>query len=182
MTLPNPIPDGAAEKLKAWVDDPEVQAWLNAGDWKSGFSRYTYLDIQQPPPFAPFTKPLREATIAVITSGGLYVRGEQTPFDAADVYGDAAIRTFPVTQPNETLDIAHDHYDHTAPEQDLRTINPAPHLLAMAQEGVIGGVYPTQISFQGYIPVWTRTLERLIPAVLDELRGKPIDGALLVPV
>jgi D-proline reductase (dithiol) PrdB len=164
------------------VDDPNVQALLTASDWKAAFASYRYLDIQHPPPFAPFAKPLREATIAVITSGGLYVRGEQPPFDAADVYGDATIRTFPVTQPSDTLGIAHDHYDHTAPMQDLRTINPAAHLLTLAQEGVIGGLYPTQISFQGYIPVWTRTLERLIPAVLDELGGKPIDGALLVPV
>ena len=52
----------------------------------------------------------------------------------------------------------------------------------LREEGFVGGVYPTQISFSGYIPVWTRVLDQFIPAVLDQLRGEPTDAALLVPV
>jgi hypothetical protein len=87
-----------------------------------------------------------------------------------------------IDTPYEQLRIAHDHYDHTVPMQDLSTINPMANLKILRQERFIGGIYPRQISFSGYIPVWTRTLDQLVPAVLHELRGKSIDGVLLVPV
>ncbi len=182
MSVAHQLSPEAKDKLQAWVNDPEVSAFLQARNWKEAFARYTYLEIGQEPPFTPLTKPLREATIVAITSGGLYIEGEQPPFRAADVYGDPSIRLIPIDTPHNRLRIAHDHYDHTVPEQDLHTINPVDHLKTLREEGFIGGVYPTQLSFSGYIPVWTRVLDQLIPAVLDQLRGQPIDAALLVPV
>jgi hypothetical protein len=182
MTDANPLPADADVMLKNWIDDPEVSAFLQASNWKEAFARYKYLDIAEPPHFAPFTKALSDATLAIITSGGLYVEGEQMPFDAANVYGDPSIRLFPVDIPHERLRIAHDHYDHTVPLQDPRTINPAAHLIALRDEGFIGGLFPQQISFSGYIPDWRRVTDRLVPAVLDQLRGQPIDAVLLVPV
>lgn len=182
MTNANPLPAEALANLEQWVADPEVAAWLAASNWKEAFARYHYLDIQTPPPFAPLRKPLAESTVAVITSGGLYHQATQTPFDAANVYGDSSIRTFPIDTPFAELRIAHDHYDHTVPEQDQHTINPAQNLIALQQAGEIGAVYPTQISFSGYIPKWNKVLDELVPAVLAELSGKRIDGVLLVPV
>jgi D-proline reductase (dithiol) PrdB len=182
MSTANPLPNGARERLQTWIDNPQVAAFLQASNWKEAFANYTYLEIPDPPPFVPPGKPLSEATIAVLTSGGLYLEGEQEPFAAADVYGDPSIRLLPIDTPYERLRIAHDHYDHTVPMQDLNTINPVRHLKALQDEGSIGAVYPQQISFSGYIPVWTRTLEHLVPSVLNEVIGKPIDGILLVPV
>ncbi len=182
MSSVNQIPLESRNKLQIWMDNPEVSAFLQARNWKEAFARYTYLEIGQEPPFARLTKPLRNATIMAITSGGLYVDGAQPPFHAADVYGDPSIRLIPIDTPRSRLRIAHDHYDHTVPEQDMHTINPVDHLKALREEGFIGSVYPAEISFSGYIPVWTRVLDQLIPAVLDQIRGKPIDAALLVPV
>lgn len=182
MSLANPITPDAEEKLQAWIDNPTVNAALQARTWKDAFAHYPYLEIPETPPFARVKKPLRDATIAVITSGGLYIEGEQKPFQAADVYGDPDIRLIPDETPYQRLRIAHDHYDHTVPEQDLHTIDPVDHLKTLQREGLIGEVYSPQISFQGYIPVWTRVFKQLIPAVLNQLRDKPIDGVLLVPV
>jgi D-proline reductase (dithiol) PrdB len=182
MSSANPLPDGAHERLQAWIDDPTARAFLQVSNWKEAFADYSYLEIPDPPPFTPLRKPLGESTIAVVTSGGLYIEGEHKPFDAADVYGDPSIRVLPIDTPYEQLRIAHDHYDHTVPMQDLSTINPMANLKLLRQESFIGGIYPQQISFSGYIPVWTRTLDQLVPAVLHELHGKPIDSVLLVPV
>ncbi len=182
MSIANPLPVDAEAILQDWTDSADVSAFLQAKNWKEAFARYTYLEIPELPPFTPFKKTLREATIAVITSGGLYIEGEQRPFDAGDVYGDPSIRLFSIDTPNERFGLAHDHYDHTIPLQDLRTINPTAHLKALRDEGVIGGLHPQQISFSGYIPDWRRMLNRLVPAVLDELRGQPIDAVLLVPI
>jgi D-proline reductase (dithiol) PrdB len=182
MSSANPLPAEAREHLQTWIDDPTARAFLQVSNWKEAFASYTYLEISDPPSFTPLSKPLGDATIAVITSGGLYIEGQQEPFAAADVYGDPSIRLLPTDTPYEHLRIAHDHYDHTVPMQDLSTINPMANLKILHEEGFIGGIYPQQISFSGYIPVWTRTLDQLVPAVLHELRGKPIDSVLLVPV
>lgn len=182
MLPPFPLPSGAEEQLQRWKDDADVTAALNASDWKTAFAQYTYLQIPDEPAFARLDKPLSAATIAVITTGGLYIDGEQPPFDAADVYGDASIRLIPAGTPTDRLKLAHDHYDHTVPDQDQRTINPMEHLAALVAEGFIGGVHSPQISAHGYIPLWTRVRESLIPAVLAELTDRPIDGVLLVPV
>jgi D-proline reductase (dithiol) PrdB len=176
------LPPGVQDTLQAWVDDTEVRAALDTSDWKSAFAKYTYLEIQEAPPFARLNKPLSQSTIAVVTTGGLYIDGKQSPFNAADVYGDASIRLIPADTPNARLKIAHDHYDHTVPEQDLNTINPMQNLLALAAEGLIGAVASPQISAHGYIPLWTRVIEQLIPAVVEQIRDLSPDGVLLVPV
>ena len=181
MSDPTPIPAEAYPALAAWQADPTVQAALAASDWKTAFSTYRYLEAGDPP-FTPLRKPLREATITAITSGGLYIAGEQPPFDAADVYGDASMRLIPTGTPNERIKLAHDHYDHTVPDQDLNTISPAQTLIGLQREGQIGAVAPYMVSTHGYIPVWTRALDGLIPAVLNFLHTHPTDAALLVPV
>ncbi len=182
MSTASPIPPGAEATLQAWVDDPDVKAFLQAKNWKEAFARYKYLEIPEPPPFARLKKPLKEASVVAITSGGLYIDGAQAPFEAADVYGDAGIRTIPNETPYSRLKIAHDHYDHAVPEQDLHTIDPVEHLNTLQEQGFIGSLYPVQISVHGYIPVWTRVFERLAPAMLNQLHGQAIDAALLVPV
>lgn len=184
MSVANPLPPNAEQTLQAWLDDPAVQAALQASTWKEAFASYTYLTIEEPPAFAPFRKPFHEATIGIITTGGLYIEGEQPAFNAADVYGDASLRLIPIETPRSQLRIAHDHYDHTVPEQDLRTIDPTLTLQVLAEQGVIGAVSPIQISAHGYIPMWTRVLKQLIPATLEALRSQPQlpDGVVLVPV
>jgi len=178
----NPLPADAESALQQWIDNPEVAAFLKAKNWKEAFAHYPYLEISQPPAFTPFKKPLSEATIAVITSGGLYVQGEQEPFRAEDVYGDPSIRLFSIDTPYARFGLAHEHYDHTIPLQDMRTINPTAHLKTLREERFIGDLFAQQISFSGYIPDWRRVRDHLIPTVLDQLRGKPIDAVLLVPV
>lgn len=182
MSNVNPIPLGAETALQTWLDDPEIQSNLAASRWKEAYASYKYLEIHEPPAFALFQKPLKEATLAVITSGGLYIDGQQIPFNAADPLGDPSIRLLPTATPYASLKIAHDHYDHTVPEQDLGTVNPVRNLEALVGEGFLGQVHSPQISFSGYLPIWTKVLDPLIPAVLAELRDKPIDGVLLVPV
>jgi D-proline reductase (dithiol) PrdB len=185
FTPPDIDPDidpESAQTLDQWVRDPEVAAWLAASEWKPAFARYTYLNLQTPPPFTPLKTPLRESTLVVITTGGLYIEGEQAPFEAADVYGDASTRLIPIATPYARLRIAHDHYDHSVPEQDLRTINPVEHLRALVREGSLGALHPQLVSLHGYVPDWRRVFAQTIPAVITHLTAHPIDAALLVPV
>ncbi len=182
MSQATPLPAEAAELLRAWQHDPQVNTYLNAADWKSAFATYPYLQVDSPPPFVRLHKPLREATIAAITSAGIYVEGEQARFDAAHPLGDTSLRLVPAETPYERLSLAHDHYDHTVPKQDMNTVNPIRNLQALQAEGTLGGVHPTLISTHGYMPLWDELFENLVPPVLDHLRANNVDAVLLAPV
>jgi hypothetical protein len=178
MSNPNPIPLDAYRHLQEWVD--------TRGTDNAQSVPYKYPEIPEPPPFARFSKPLNQATIGVITSAGLYIEGQQSAFNAASVFGDASIRLIPSETPFSSLRIAHDHYDHTVPEQDLSTVNPMRNLEALVTQGFLGGIFSPQISFSGYIPNWNDVLDQLVPATLSVLKpaieAGQLDGVLLVPV
>ncbi|GAB4554506.1 MAG: glycine/sarcosine/betaine reductase selenoprotein B family protein [Anaerolineae bacterium] len=176
------IPDGAHEVLAAWQTNPAVVAALARADWKAAFSDYPYLEVTDTPPFTPFTKPLASAKIAVVTTGGIYIDGQQPAFDAANPLGDATIRYIPIDTPYSRLKIAHDHYDHTAPNQDLSTINPVQNLRILCDEGLFRTLANPLISAHGYIPLWPQIFDQLIPAVIESLHQSQPDGVLLVPV
>lgn len=182
MPYATDIPDGAPEALAAWQANPDATAALSRADWKTAFSTYKYLEVSDTPPFTPFTKPLNTAKIAVVTTGGIYIDGEQPAFDAANPLGDATIRHIPIETPYSRLKIAHDHYDHTAPDQDLSTINPVQNLLTLRNEGMFRELADPLISAHGYIPLWPQIFDQLIPSVIESLHRMQPDGVLLVPV
>jgi hypothetical protein len=182
MSSANPLPPLAEQTLTTWLQDVTVSQALSASDWKSAFASYRYLEFQDAPPLASLSKPLSQARLSVITTGGIYDASTQAPFEAQDVLGDASIRLLDVNTPYERLKLAHDHYDHSVPEQDLSTINPTRNLQALVQEGFLGALDPFQISAQGYIPDWRRIFDKLVPSVLENLRQTQPDAALLVPV
>lgn len=124
---------------------------------------------------------LSRARLALVTTAGGYLRDSQEPFDAPNVMGDYSIRTFPVSTPLEALAFAHDHYDHTAVNADPQVLVPLRHLADLAREGVIGELAPTVVSYSGYQPWMTRTIDELFPQVLAALKEQNVQAALLVP-
>ena len=124
---------------------------------------------------------LSVSRLMLITSAGSYLRDSQEPFDAANVFGDYTIRLYPSSTPFAALDYAHDHYDHTAVLEDAQVLIPLRHLEALVSEGTIGELAPTVVSFSGYQPDVTRTLDELIPAITDVATKEQIDAAFLVP-
>ncbi len=121
------------------------------------------------------------AQILLITSSGAYLRDEQPPFDAENDLGDYSLRTFPAEMPFDRIAFAHTHYDHAAVNRDAQVLLPLRHLQQMADEGTIGGVVPTVISYSGYQPDARRTLDTTIPAILEAVQWEAVDAALLVP-
>ena len=124
---------------------------------------------------------LRRSRLLLITSAGGYLRNEQPPFDAANPLGDYSIRIFPTDTPLDRLAFAHDHYDHTAVEQDPQVLVPLRHLEDMVREGRIGALTSSVVSFMGYLPDITRLVDELIPAILAAVKAEAPDAVLLVP-
>ena len=124
---------------------------------------------------------LSRSRLLFITSAGGYLHTTQQPFDADNPLGDYTIRTFPTTTRFEDLAYAHNHYDHTAVNADTQVLLPLRHLENLVAEGIISELAPTVISFMGYQPDVTRTVDKLIPALLAAAQPQQPHAALLVP-
>lgn len=132
---------------------------------------------------APNGKGVNLATskLILITSAGGYLKNSQSPFDAPNPLGDYSIRTFPMTTSFTEIDFAHDHYDHTAVNADPQVLLPLRHLEDLVNEGIIGSLHDTVISYSGYLPISTRTVDELFPQILKLVNESGAQAALLVP-
>jgi D-proline reductase (dithiol) PrdB len=140
------------------------------------------------PVWAPFEKRLAEAQIALLTSAGLYLAGEQPPFDAerekADpTWGDPTHRVLPAMLERADLGMMHLHVNHEDVLADPEIALPLGGLATLVAEGRIGSVAPNHVSVMGYqqagLEVWRRDTA---PAIVDLLRGQGTDGLILAPV
>ncbi len=133
-------------------------------------------------PWAEPRKPLGDAVLAVITTGGVH-RTDQPPFDMADPDGDPTFREIPVDTPGDALTITHDYYDHRDAEADPNLVLPVERVREMTAHGVVAGLHPRAYSFMGHIDGrHVETLKRkTAPEVAERLAAGGVDYALLVP-
>lgn len=76
-------------------------------------------------PWSEPTTPLSRATVALISTCGLYEANDQLPFDATHDLGDPPFRSISLaTRPNR-LQIAHMHYGHIEVERGTAVALPA---------------------------------------------------------
>lgn len=130
--------------------------------------------------FHRLDKPLSALRVALVTSGGVYVRGAQ-PFDMVSHAGDDSIRWIPGDVDTADLRFAHDHYDLTDPEQDPNCIFPIDRLRELASESVVRSVAHWHVGFMGWIPDPRRFARETVPQVVSRLVEDHVDGAVLSP-
>lgn len=123
--------------------------------------------------------PLAEATVAIVTTAGLHVEGDEGW--APD--NDPSYRLLPSGARN--LQLAHwsPNFDRVGIAADLNVAFPADRLDEMVAEGVIGAVGPNHVSFTGnQEDTVTRIRLETGPAAAAELKAQGIDVVLLTPV
>jgi D-proline reductase (dithiol) PrdB len=140
------------------------------------------------PVWAPFEKRLAQSQIALLTSAGLYLEGEQAPFDAerekADpTWGDPTHRVLPTPLDGTGLGMMHLHVNHEDVLADPEIALPVGGLARLVDEGRVGAVAPSHFSVMGYqqagLEVWRR---ETAPAIVEQLRDQGTDGLILAPV
>ena len=121
--------------------------------------------------------PLAERRLAIVSSAGLVVRGED-PFRGRD----ADFRVIPgATNPSELL-ISHIsvNFDRTGFQEDWNVVFPLDRLLELAADGTIGSVAETHYSFMGATdPV---QMEPHAREVASRLKRDKVDAVILSPV
>lgn len=170
------------KKFKAayekWVEEslPDYRA----GKMDDIVKKYPFV-ISEDVPWTPFKGHPSEKTIALITSGGLYLKDSQPAFDTESIHGDPNFREIPKTVRQEELGIAHKHYDHSLAEQDINTIFPIHRFIELEKEGVLGKVIDTHYSFS-YVNDVTPLVTKTVPELLRRIKTQGVDTLFLVPV
>ena len=152
------------EQLARWIGKVPGELQLR---WKVG----TPTEI----PWTPLKKSLAEATVALVTTGGVHLYTDK-PFV---LKSDSTFRAIPRTATSADLCITHEHYDRRDAARDLNLVFPLQRLLELEAEGIVGRVADTHYGF-GFTD---NPHELLLPGhkVGTMLAQANVDLVLLVP-
>jgi D-proline reductase (dithiol) PrdB len=136
-----------------------------------------------PVPRAVLAKPLAECRVALVTSAGLVVPGDE-PFSSSVRGGDHSYRVIPSDIDVQTLEDHHrsGSFSHAGVEADGNMGLPLDRLREMAAANCIGSVAPRHIALMGSITSTKRFVRTTVPEVADQLVSDEVDVALLVPM
>ena len=143
-----------------------------------GYTPYDWAHIEEPPPFAPLSRPLREARVGLIASGGIYRTG-QPAFHYKD---DLSFREIPTDVTVDALRVTHFAYDQTDARADPHVVFPVQALRDAAAAGRIGEVSTNAYTFMGGIYSQRKVRDVLAPALADRIQADGVDAVVLVPV
>jgi D-proline reductase (dithiol) PrdB len=141
---------------------------------------------EDPIPWTPMRKPLRQCTFSLVTTGGIYVKGAQDPFDAErekrePMWGDPTYRRIPRDVRQEDIGASHLHINNRDLLADVNTVLPITRFLDLENEGVIGSLAPTSYSFMGYQQDNTEWRQRYGPEVAAAMREEGVDAVVVAP-
>ena len=170
--------DGFKPAYKKWVEEslPDYRA----GNMKEIVKKYPFVapdDI----PWTPYNSQPSNQTFALVTSGGLYLKDSQEPFDTESIHGDTSFREIPKTVRQEDIGIAHAHYDHSLTEQDINIVFPIQRMVELENEGIIGKLADTHYSFS-YVNDAVSLVTDTFPKFTEQIKAAGVDALLLVPV
>jgi len=147
--------------------------------WENTAIGLQFMDIVLPDlgplPWATLDKPLDQSTVALITTGGLYLAG-QTAFTET---GDPSFRVIPKNARPTDFRIWHAGYDNGPARKDINCIFPIDRFRELERERVIGVLAESNYAFMGLIPEPSRLIEQTAPEVARRLKDDGVDAVLL---
>lgn len=146
----------------------------------------------EPIPWTDFNGGLHEARVALVSTAGVYVKG-QRPFSVSpgeltsDLMrlrfrekGDPTFRTIPSDVDARELRVAHSYLDPRAAEDDINVVFPLTRLWELEEENFIGSVASRHFSFMGYLP-YPREIEPYLKEVIGQLKRDKVNVVVLTP-
>lgn len=136
-----------------------------------------------PVPWTPLKKPLSECRVALVSSAGLVMPGQE-PFDGKKRGGDPSFREIPAGVELGTLVDTHRSrsFDHSGIRSDPNLALPLDRLREFQESGRIGRVNRRHVSFMGSLTATGVFVRDTAPAAAKLLAEDGVDVALLVPV
>ena len=151
------------------------------------YYKLTSTEKELPIPWSPLGRPLSECRFGLVTSGGLYHKGHEPPFDLErerrePTWGDPSFRTLPTSMPPEEIGVSHYHINQASVLSDMNILLPIQRFLELTKEGRIGGLVDHAYSFMGYqgfpadLTAWRGVYG---PQVAEKLVSEEADCVLL---
>lgn len=176
--------DGGLDRLIQHAYEWQVRAYEGEGRW-------SYDDG----PFTPISKPVSESRLALLTSSGHFVDGDDPePFGVKNMSQEEAaariseflriaptLSVIPLDTPAARLSVRHGGYDIRGSQADRNVTLPMDRLMELEQEGVIGELLPEVYSFVG-AAAQRPLLRKRGREWVEMFRQQEVDAALLVPV
>ncbi|MHB8780306.1 MAG: glycine/sarcosine/betaine reductase selenoprotein B family protein [Candidatus Geothermincolia bacterium] len=145
---------------------------------------WPYVDTSSEPiPWSEPGKPISEARVALVSSGGIYLKSQQ-PFDLEHerrdpLWGDPSYREIPRGTAPSQLAAAHLHYENSHVLADIDCMFPMQALEGMLQEGRIGDISPIHLTCMGYQPRLGTFIRETAPVMAARLVEAEVDVVLL---
>ena len=167
----------------------EVDPWRFTGTF---LERVLSANIPEAPahdtiPWAPFSKRLAEARVALHSTAGISMKGD-APFDMEmerrnPLRGDPSFRRLRADATSETIEANHLHIDTGYIERDLNVALPLDRLRELVKQGVVGSMADTHYSTMGFQGNDSSQLvNETAPAIAAAMKSEEVDLALLAPV
>jgi D-proline reductase (dithiol) PrdB len=143
--------------------------------------------IDEPAVWTPLPRPVRQCTVALMTSAGVYLKDSQPPFDEErewrePTWGDPTFRVIPSTVRHDQIACSHLHINHDDLLEDVDVVLPIRAFQKIEAEGAIGALAPEHYSFMGYqdrrLADWRTTQG---PELVARLKEHAVDVLLLAP-
>jgi D-proline reductase (dithiol) PrdB len=179
----------------AYDDGNTDRVFAHILEWQaSGYSDEKNFDYSDGP-FAEPSKPVKEATVVLLTSSGHFAAGDDPePFGLKNMTQQAAekrifdflkaepvLSQIPRNIPPAKLEVRHGGYDIRGSGAEANRSFPLDMLAALEEEGKIGCLAPYAYSFVGAC-AQTRLLKRTGPEWTAKLLAGGVEAAVLVPV
>ncbi len=156
---------------------PSLAAWISTLIPENGFKGTI--------PWTSLSKPLREATLTLVTSAGISVKTDP-PFDMErekrePTWGDRSFRAIPRNTTGLDVNVNHLHINTGYILQDINVMLPLTRISEFEREGIIGRLAPTAYSFYGFQWESTDFLKEAIEPMSKRMRSEGVDAVLLTP-
>jgi D-proline reductase (dithiol) PrdB len=141
-------------------------------------------------PWTPLAKPIEQCRFALLTTAGLYLKGQDPPFDLErekrePFWGDPTYRVIPREVKQEEIGAAHLHINTDYLLQDINIALPIQRFLELEEKGEIGSLAPSHYSvmgFQGFPDNIAPWRDQYGPEMARRMNEEGVDAALLTPV
>ncbi len=136
-------------------------------------------------PWTPMARPLKEATISLVTSAGISLKSDP-PFDMENekknpLWGDRSFRMIPRGTVERDIEVNHLHINTSYIKKDINVILPLSRMAEFERERIIGRLADTAYSFYGFQWQSTDFLSKAIEPISKKMKLENVDAVLLTP-
>ncbi|MBI2766931.1 MAG: hypothetical protein HYX53_13600 [Chloroflexi bacterium] len=139
------------------------------------------------PVWSPLATPIGQATVALLTSAGLYLKASQPPFDVErekrePLWGDSTYRIIPRDVQQDDIAAEHLHLNTRDFLIDFNVALPIAAFSRLEAEGAIGRLADEHYAFMGFQARGAKEWRtRYGPEVVQRLKDAEVEAVVLAP-